>query len=208
MKSVLIIYPVKEYVDGRYGNSFNLNMLSKYWSYVLKLPKGAFRNRFGIINKLIDEYRENKFNVNWLLFSSCFDKKEPDISRKSKYFNIKKEDKLIPAGITRDELNSYIYPNEEKIISRLDSLSELVLGGFHKSDCVNRFNLKANDLGINSRIDKLLTEDFFELILQSFGYDFDFLNIKKGVLDREMHEDDPEETKRLILGERIYKYLY
>ncbi len=207
MKSVLFLYPVKQYVEGFNVNSIGLNFWDEYWSKVLRYRNGEFRTRFQIINKLIWEYRRQEFNINWLFFGKKENKKEPDISQVSDIFEIKKRDKLISAGILKEELDHYQYTDPERVISKLEKVTELVLGGFHKEDCVAKIKDHAIKSGIKARIDPFLTETFFHLVLSSFDHDLFALQIKNGFLDPEMHEDDPEEMKRILLEERVAKYL-
>ena len=79
MKYVLIVYPVKNYVDNsinlvsegkvveRY-NSFCLDSWERVWSRALNLPPDKFRERFRLFNDLIEEYRKNNFRVCWVFF--------------------------------------------------------------------------------------------------------------------------------------------
>lgn len=219
MKLLLMIYPIKHYIDDDYvfgsngeiievfRNSLCLNTWEEMWTKSLKLKEGEFRNRFKLINKLIDEYRKNDYNVGWVFFGKAEKLELPNEEIVSNIFDIKNKDFIISSGVSYHELNSYKYPDEKIIISKFKKLDELVVGGFHKEDCVSRFSKAAKELSILSKVDELLTEHFFFLILRSFDYDLDALNIKRGFLDPEMHEDNPEEMKRLTLGERISKYL-
>lgn len=217
MKSVLMVYPVKEYIDNTfrfdkeglacYANSLALGRLGEFWSSALNLQSGEFRQRFRIINRLIDEYRGAGFDVSWLFFGKEERKETPNKKAVSDIFEIQKRDLILSAGITLADINAYKYPDENQIILELKGLTKLVVGGFHKADCVKRFSTAAGKLGIESEVDGLLTEEFFGMVMASFQQDLFAKQIREGYLDPEMHEDDPEEIKRLELGDRISKYL-
>lgn len=65
--------------------------------------------------------------------------------------------------ITENEFGENKYPNEGLLLQNLLNSSELVIGGFHYSDCVKRVAEKALDIGINCLVDLDLTDLFFNL---------------------------------------------
>lgn len=65
--------------------------------------------------------------------------------------------------ITENEIGENKYPNEELLLQNFLNSSELVIGGFHYSDCVKRVGEKALDMGINCLVDLDLTDLFFNL---------------------------------------------
>ena len=218
MKFALILYPIRPYVDDRYyfteerkfsiySNSLCLRTWEEYYAKALGVESSFVRKRFTLFNALLGEYRAQDYHVAWAFYSQPHQRSTPDLSVVSDLFEILPEDIKIATGVTYEEMNHSVYPCEEKILSQFSSLDYLIVGGFHKDDCVQRFVEAAHTLGIPASYDELLTETFFFRILESFSYDLDARLIKEGFLDPVMHEDDPEIEKRLFLGERICRYL-
>lgn len=148
MKAFLYMYPIKTYVD------FEM----KQWQH-FKFER--YENDY--INKVIDsKYRKNGYKVAYV----CFKNLEGSIDKEilSNLFQFKRSDLFINAEVTFDEMCSSVYPDEEKLISYLLPISELVVAGFHRESCVKRVADKAEVLGISSKIDRTLTEAYFYLI--------------------------------------------
>ena len=212
MKSVLMVYPVRQYVDradrGQPSNGIFLSTWDVAWSRMLGLPAGCFRERFRIINRLIDEYREQGDVVSWLFFSDSANRRTLVREDVSDVFQIQNHDRILAAGVTYNELMiDEVYPKETEVLEQLPGLSDLVVGGFHESDCVRRFAIAANARGIQASVDGLLTEKFFFEVLGSWQYDLDARMLATGHLDPTMHEDDPEKVQELLTPDRIYRHL-
>ena len=64
-----------------------------------------------------------------------------------------------------DEKKDYAikYPSELHIVEQLGGVSELVVGGYHATDCVRKVAETASKLGIKTLVDLDLTEYFFNL---------------------------------------------
>lgn len=145
-KVFLYLYPVKEYFM-HFANDDEV---------------------FKKLNETIKQrYKKNGFKVICAIY--------PD----KKIFGINDEliDKKIITDIsfnehtTQNENGEYIYPSEELLLQNLLDSSELVIGGFHYSDCVKRVGEKALELGINCFVDLDLTDLFFNL------YNTEYFNV-------------------------------
>ncbi len=206
----MMLYPVKHYVDwdpvAKNSNGMSLELLKKMLSIQLGISHSKFMKRFLLINKLLDEYRSDGYRVHWVYFSIPENLDIPDDSSHHPMFVRRKNDCAIAAGVTRDKLNANVYPNGVKLINKISGLKELILGGFHKDDCVRKIKDVARKQGVDARIDSDLTEDFFRIMYATCQYSLDAKLIREGFLDPVMHEDDPAEMIKLELGERLAKY--
>ena len=210
MKSVLMLYPITPFVDRdpEFPNvhAFFLSVYEEFFTKTLDLglPAGSFRNRFRLINVLLDRYRAEGYKVGWLLFSNENNPKIPDESRTSDIFQIKPQDYKVAARITyRDHIGKHKYPNEAEVLKAIEGLDSLVVGGFHESDCVGRFSSKANEIGIPASVDPLLTDLFFWKMKETFDHDVYARMISTGHLDPEMHEADPWEEQCLLFNHKL-----
>lgn len=155
MKKVfLYLYPIEEYTK---MFLFSNDVLYDEWNVKRPLP---------ILNECIQKrYRDKGYQVIFALY--------PD----KEMFGIeqKEEDKIIYTDILFAE-NSAIdengkdkqnfipkYPNEQLLIKQVGNVEELVIGGYHCSDCVRRVGERALLMGINTIIDLDLTDLFFNL---------------------------------------------
>lgn len=164
-KVFLYLYPIKEYAS---MFLFHDDNLYDKWNVKKPLP---------ILNECIQKrYRDNGYQVIFALY--------PD----KEIFGIvpKEEDRIIYTDILFSE-NSAIdengkekkdftpkYPNEQLLIKQLGDVEELVIGGYHFSDCVKRVGEMALAMGINTIIDLDLTDLFFNLYRQE-----DYFNIEE-----------------------------
>lgn len=164
-KIFLYLYPIKEYTD---MFLFHDDNLYNEWNVKRPLP---------ILNECIQKrYRDNGYRVVFVLY--------PD----KEIFGIipKEEDKIIYTDILFSE-NSAVdengktkkdfipkYPNEQLLIKQLGDVEELVIGGYHFSDCVKRVGEMALAMGINTTVDLDLTDLFFNLYRQK-----DYFNIEE-----------------------------
>lgn len=164
-KIFLYLYPIKEYTS---MFLFHDDKLYDEWNVKRSLP---------ILNECIQKrYRDNGYQVIYALY--------PD----KNIFGIipTEEDKVIYTDILFSE-NSAIdeygkkkkdftpkYPNEQLLIEQLGDVEELIIGGYHFSDCVKRVGEMALTMGINTIIDLDLTDLFFNLYKQE-----DYFNIEE-----------------------------
>ena len=92
----------------------------------------------------------------------------PATNEADSIFKIMPEDITLASGITHTELLRKNYPNPDSILKNFPADCELVLGGFHLCDCVDRIAEKAHQNGMNVFIDEDTTDGFFPRIKQ-FG---------------------------------------
>lgn len=158
MKKVfLYLYPIEEYTK---IFLFHNDKLYDDWNVKRPLP---------ILNECIQKrYRDKGYQVVYVLY--------PD----KNIFGIipKEEDRIIYTDILFSE-NSAVdengnikedfipkYPNEQLLIKQLGDIEELVIGGYHFSDCVKRVGEIALAIGIDTIVDLDLTDCFFALYRQ------------------------------------------
>ena len=123
-----------------------------------------YEHQPGEINRLIRaRYRERGYQIWWLLFSDLSDPEKPDLTRIFGDIDIREEDTLLPCGATfKDHVRKRLYPSSEKVVDQLpDGIEELVLGGFHQEDCVDKVAACAHSRGIPTFVDEDTTEHFF-----------------------------------------------
>ncbi len=134
----LFLYPIKEYF---------LSCLSYH-------PAREIDKHLEVFNELIEfRYRYDNFEINWLMFG----REECDWSDVPSNLDIRESDRKLYSGITFSEMCNYKYPDESKILEILPLHKNLVLGGFHIYDCVDRFAKKSYESGVESRVDEDLT---------------------------------------------------
>ena len=203
-----MVYPDRRYLErdpNGGGNTFLLDTLKEIWvGYGIGISESEFFRRMGLINKLLDNYRDNGDIVNWMVFSEEGNLGVADVENIHPIYRIESSDNVVPVGVTYRELNMQSkYPDERSLLGKMDLDGSVICGGFHSSDCVPRFNIAARNLGLDSNVDPLLTDRWFYSVVESFGQDLYAYQIKNGFLDPVMHEDDPNEEKLLIFGNRL-----
>lgn len=145
MKKFLFLYPIREY--------FNRE--------VTDTPEDLLALKR--LSEIIDgRYRRLGYQVNWLMFGTENDPHIPDMSLVDLRINIHKTDRIISAGLSREKHRKYIYPSCKKILAQLNPVEELVIGGFHQSDCVDRIAHTANRNGLVVVVDEDTTDQFFK----------------------------------------------
>jgi hypothetical protein len=210
MRRVLMLYPVRPFVDWDPDHpqtrSFGYELLKRFWTQRAKIgiTEEEFDRRFRLINRLLDCYRGFGYRVTWAMFGEHDKEEKPDMMLWSHVFEQYEGDEVISVGVSYfDHTRQGKYPDESQVLQELGSIEQLIVGGFHKSDCVQRFEGAARELGITVFPDCFLTDEFFPEMLMSFRYDMDAYMLAKGTLDAEMYEDDPEECKRLLFDGRL-----
>jgi len=153
-KVFLYLYPIKEYTK---MFLFQDDKLYDEWNIKRPLP---------ILNECIQRrYRDKGYQIVFVLY--------PDRN----IFGIipQKEDKIILTDVTFDEASACYsdgtkkknfvprYPNEHLLLNQLSNIDELVIGGYHFSDCVKRVGETALNMGIDTTIDLDLTDLFYSL---------------------------------------------
>ena len=125
---------------------------------------------FEVLNECIDErYRKKGYQVVFALY--------PD--KEMFGINLMPNDRVIYTDITflkasgynengtKKEERDVKYPNEQYLINQLGIVDEIVIGGFHFSDCVKRVAECCLDNGIDTLVDLDLTDLFFSLYYQN-----------------------------------------
>ena len=153
-KVFLYLYPIEEYTK---MFLFHNDELYDDWNIKRPLP---------ILNECIQKrYRDKGYQVVFALYP---DKNIFGITPQS-------QDKIIYTDVTFDEASAYLsngthkenfvpkYPNEQFLLNQLGHIDELVVGGYHFSDCVKRVGETALNMGIDTTVDIDLTDLFFSL---------------------------------------------
>ena len=163
-KVFLYLYPIKEY-----PKTFTFCDDDTY-------KRLDIENPFPILNETIDKrYREKGYEIYYALY--------PD---KEIYgIDIKDTDKIIHTNISFSEASAIDengnrkenfepkYPNEMYLLNQIGDIDELVVGGYHSSDCVRRVAEIALGHGIDSLVDLELTERFFSLYRNKEYFDIE-----------------------------------
>jgi hypothetical protein len=128
-----------------------------------------YLNRPGIIEKMNDvidkRYRQKGYEINYVIF--------PD--KEVSFLTLKDKDKIIKTDITFKthttpiKENEYIYPDISIIASQLGTVDNLVVCGFHASDCVKRVANYFFECNINTLVDIELTE-YFTVLAKRFYF--------------------------------------
>jgi len=97
------------------------------------------------------------------MFSASEDPSKADMSQLCKGFLVNENDIIGACGVTfKEHCEKRIYPEEDKIFELCPKpIDEIVIGGFHLWDCVDKTAKWAYNQGINVSIDEDLTELFF-----------------------------------------------
>jgi hypothetical protein len=145
MKRFLFLYPIREYMERE-----------------IRGVPGAV-SALERLNAIIDRrYRRRGYQVHWLLFSQETKPDVPDLSLLDPRIAIHETDKIISAGVSRAEHRKFIYPSCKRILTKLGPVSELVLGGFHQTDCVDKVARAAHRGRVAVTVDEDTTNQFFE----------------------------------------------
>lgn len=129
-----------------------------------------------VLNETIDKrYRQKEYQVVYALYP---DKKmfgiEPQETDKTIYTDITFAD-ASAYNEKGEEKKDFIpkYPSEEKLISQLGEVEQLVVGGYHFSDCVRRVAEYALNKGIDTLVDIDMTDLFFNVYLEKDYFEMD-----------------------------------
>ncbi|MBX4212367.1 hypothetical protein KW787_02845 [Candidatus Pacearchaeota archaeon] len=206
--AVVMVYPDKRYIHWdplHPGKAIGLNVWERVWTKsAIGITKKEFRRRAGLINKLLDSYRKEGHRVYWAVFSEDCNSNVPERKSIHPVYKVRSKDTIIPVGVSYRKLNQELqYPDAKKVLEGIDLGERAIFGGFHESDCVGKFASAACELGVPVTIDNFLTEGWFGRLDDSLRQDMYAYQIRKGDLDAEMHEDDPEEEKLRIFESRL-----
>lgn len=159
-KVFLYLYPIEEF-----ASMFIFRNDARYDEIGRERP-------FPVLNKTIDKrYRQKGYQVVYALY--------PD--KKMYGLEPAETDKIIYTDVTFAEATAYDengnrkkdfkpqYPSEKKLISQLGPVEQLVVGGYHFSDCVRRVAEFALQCGIDTLVDIDMTDLFFNVYTEK-GY--------------------------------------
>lgn len=150
-KALLFLYPIKDYLD-------HLLRENRGWMERTGLSEGN-------MNRLIDgRYRQRGFRIFWLLFGREDDVRLPDVAEmKADVIDMRAGDECISCGVTFAEHRKHkTYPDPRYILEQLPGQMEcLVLGGYHRVDCVDRLAAAWYGNIPAVRVDEDITDDFF-----------------------------------------------
>lgn len=145
MKKFLFLYPIREYIE-------------REAKYLLDEDIAIQR-----LNEIIDaRYRRAGYQVYWLMFSREKKREIPDFSLEDPRIHIDACDRVITAGISFLLHKKFIYPSCRYILSQLGPATRLVIGGFHRADCVDRIARAAQRKKIPVIVDEDTTDQFFK----------------------------------------------
>lgn len=189
-KVFLYLYPIEEYT-----------------AMFLHGDEDNSQNPLSVLNECIQKrYRDNDYQVVYALYP------DKDI------FGIipKENDRIIYTDILFSEISEtdeygrekkdFVpkYPSEQLLIEQLGDIQELVIGGYHFSDCVKIVGETALNMGVNTIIDLDLTDIFFNLYNQA-DY-FDMLEYNPEKFKRQMMMDDLRFGEKIALEQFNYVY--
>ncbi|MBP6942587.1 MAG: hypothetical protein KBB55_00915 [Candidatus Buchananbacteria bacterium] len=139
--------------------------LYPFYSYVIHAGFGGASVRqetkaVTLLNKIISQrYRHQNYQVAWLFHQD--QSAAIDYSHQDRRIIIERSDLILNAGTTWDDMRRAQYPDPQNILEQLPDLTELVLGGFHQYDCVERIARHSHTQGIATHIDEDTTDLFF-----------------------------------------------
>lgn len=157
-KIFLYLYPIEEY---------QINFLHSDKDYDIRKVERPFI----ALNECIEKrYREKGYEVIIAIYPN-----------KEVYgIKMKQTDKIIYTDVTFEEASAYKedgsekeveeikYPDEEYLASQIGEIDEIIVGGFHYSDCVKKVAEHFYKKGINVLVDLELTDLFFHLYRQTY----------------------------------------
>ena len=165
-KIFLYLYPIQEY-----NRSFELSK-----EYLHEMGR---ENPYKILNECIQKrYREKGYQIVYTIYP---DKNIYGISSLS-------TDKIIYTDITFEQANGYNkdgikkqdkdikYPSENYLIEQLGDFDEIVIGGFHFTDCVKRVAEYCYQSGFPTLVDLDLTDLFFNVYYKKDYFKIDEYN--------------------------------
>jgi hypothetical protein len=155
MNSVLILYPVQPYVNSEIFLKESPEINLKYAEIYQELLRARYPG----------------FQLVCVMFSEQYDPEKPDLSQPWQGFDIRDNDIVGSCGVSFNDLTEKRkYPKPKKIISLCpEPIEQLVIGGFHRWDCVDSLAKYAYKKGINVSVDEDLTEMFFFSVRDSKG---------------------------------------
>lgn len=203
-KIFLYLYPIEEYTK-----MFLFSNDEIYDNFGIEKP-------LPILNDCIEKrYRSKGYQIVFVLYPN------------KKMFGIrpKEKDKIIYTDIAFEDNNAYDENGKEKInftpkylsvstlLSKLGQIDELVLGGYHSTDCVKRVGEEAIILGIDTTVDLDLTDLFFSLYKVKDYFNIDSYNPERykkywqqQIIFEGENKDFVEKRFQTLYGSPVYKF--
>jgi len=146
VKSLLVLYPIQPYAEALMVRT-ELPGIKYAWIY-----QQLMRRRYP------------DFQIIWVMFSEIRFLEKPDMSQLWEGISIEKDDIVLACGTSfKEHCAEKAYPDPKTILKACSQpIDELVIGGFHFWDCVERVAKYAYEQGINVAVDDDLTEFFFK----------------------------------------------
>lgn len=147
MSNFMFLYPVEEYIN----STIEYNITNR--------NENKIEETIDTFNQIIDQrYRKECFDIYWLTFKNGKGKPNYDII--DDRIDIIDTDNIIDNEITFQQLKEGNYPEPDKIIDKLGDVDQLVLGGFHQRDCVERIAKHAYNKEIETFVDEDTTDRY------------------------------------------------
>lgn len=148
MRVYLFLYPIKWYIDREIEDN-----------------KEERKECLSRINAIIEaRYRSQGFQIYWLLFGKEGSEAEADFGVVEPLFEIRPEDKTLSSGLSLLTHRSKLeYPDPCDLLERIPKSEQLVIGGFHLADCVDKLATQAHSSGVLVFVDEDTTDMFFKL---------------------------------------------
>ncbi len=146
----LFLFPVKEYIE--------------FSMFVEDVPEAGHQTEY-LMRVIEARYRSRGYDVNWLLFSEHGDLAQPDRAAVPQYVEIKPEDRVLAAGVSfKTHTTEKVYADPNFVLNQLPEHRRLVIGGFHKNDCVDKIARRSHERGIDTFVDEDTTEKFYHAL--------------------------------------------
>jgi len=140
-KILLLLYPDTKHIQAE------IERVGKNNEGIASMKKYFFEIFNGIITK---RYREKEYTI-WIVMYTGM--------KISELITINSEDRLMDVGFTFDYANrNNVYADWEKILHSLTRPSQLILGGYFASDCVEKCAKTAYEMGYAVKVDEDLTD--------------------------------------------------
>jgi hypothetical protein len=153
---------------------------------------------FQVLNECIEKrYREKEYEIVYAIY--------PD--KNIHGLITKPVDRIITTDVTFKEASGYYddgsekpieevkYPSEEHLFNEIGQVDEIVIGGYHFSDCVKKVAEYFQEHGVKTLVDLELTDLFFRLYRQKYfdRSNYNPANFKEFIMSETMkYFEDPE----------------
>lgn len=193
VKTYLFLYTIRAYVNRILGDP------PDPWWVKWGMPE--------LYSRIIDaRYRQRGYRIVWLLYSKPDDLSAPDMEPADSRFGFCPTDVFLSAGLPHAMNIKYFYPSGLRIVRQLGSVKELVLGGFHQDDCVDRIARVAHRSGMRVIVDEDTTDYLKHYLHASRGKPPALVRTPeeymRAYIDH-LRRDDPDTTPRHVVDDII-----